>query len=101
MIYVLPGGKITGAGLLAFCNATEGVISTYSYNGGEINVGTLNLNGGTLYNAANAQLTVTELKGGDANSRLVNQGNAIVFKLALISLENIVVNGQAHMVYPP
>lgn len=76
MIYVLPGGKITGAGLLAFCNATEGVISTYSYNGGEINVGTLNLNGGTLYNAANAQLTVTELKGGDANSRLVNQGNA-------------------------
>ena len=76
MIYVLPGGKITGKGLLAFHNATEGAISTYSYNGGEINVGTINLNGGTLYNAANAQLACDELLGGASNSRLINQGNA-------------------------
>ena len=76
MIYVLPGGKITGKGLLAFHNATEGAISTYSYNGGEINVSTVNLNGGTLYNAANAQFTCDELLGGATNSRLMNHGNA-------------------------
>lgn len=76
MIYVMPGGKISGDGLLAFNNATEGIITTYSYNGGEINVGTINLNGGTLYNAANAQLFADELLGGATGSRLINQGNA-------------------------
>ena len=47
MIYVLPGGKITGAGTLQFSNGTE----TFSYNGGTITVENININGGTLYNA--------------------------------------------------
>ena len=47
MIYVLPGGKITGAGTLQFSNGTE----TFSYNGGTLTVENININGGTLYNA--------------------------------------------------
>ena len=77
MIYVLPGGKITGKGLLAFHNATEGLKTTYSYNGGTINVGTINLNGGTLYNANGATVQATDIQGGAANSKLINQGKAV------------------------
>lgn len=47
MIYVMPGGKITGDGELQFSNGTE----TYSYNAGVITVKDININGGTLYNA--------------------------------------------------
>lgn len=76
MVYVMPGGKISGKGLLKFSNATEGIITPYSYNGGSIDVGTIDLNGGTLYNAANGQLKASELVGGGTGSRLINQGNA-------------------------
>jgi hypothetical protein len=47
MIYVMPGGKITGDGQLQFSNGTE----TFSYNAGTITVKDVNINGGTLYNA--------------------------------------------------
>lgn len=47
MIYVMPGGKITGDGELQFSNGTE----TYSYNAGVITVKDININGGILYNA--------------------------------------------------
>ena len=76
MIYVLPGGKITGDGLLALNNGTQGAITAYSYNGGTIDVNTINLNGGTLYNASHGQLRCTQLQGGASGSRLINQGNA-------------------------
>jgi len=45
--YVYPGGKVQGEGTLQFANGT----GSYNYNGGTIDVGTINNNGGTLYNA--------------------------------------------------
>jgi len=73
MVYVQTGGSITGDGTLRFYNGTE---ENYSYNGGTIDVGTLDLNGGTLYNAAGATVDADELNGGSSNSLLINQGYA-------------------------
>ena len=47
LIYVLPGGKITGEGTVDFVTAN----GTYCYNAGTITAKTIQLNGGTLYNA--------------------------------------------------
>lgn len=47
-LVVLPGGEVTGNGKVEFCNGTDGDL--LSYNGGTINVGTFNNNGGDFYN---------------------------------------------------
>lgn len=94
MIYVMPGGKITGDGQLQFSNGTE----TYSYNAGIITVKDININGGTLYNAGkiggvegenNPALTGP---GGttEAPSKFINMGKATLASVggAGISVEN-------------
>jgi len=67
-IHVLAGGTITGAGKLEFANGTN----TYSYNGGTIDVGTINNNGGTLYNAG--VLEADHMLGGGGLSIYENAG---------------------------
>lgn len=67
-IHVLAGGTITGAGKLEFANGTN----TYSYNGGTIDVGTINNNGGTLYNAG--VLEADHMLGGAGLSIYENAG---------------------------
>lgn len=97
MIYVMPGGKITGAGTLQFSNGTE----TFSYNGGDITVKNININGGTLYNAGNigtdGETDATKLPyltgpaGTDpAPSKLINVGHCTLDRLdgAGIAIEN-------------
>jgi len=74
MIYVQSGATVKGEGTLEFSNGT----TEYSYNGGTIDVGTLNINGGTLYNANGATLYADDLRGGASNSTLINQGKVIV-----------------------
>lgn len=80
MIYVMPGGKITGAGTLQFSNGTE----TFSYNGGTLTVKDININGGTLYNAGQIggvtgeyNPALTGPAGTPANpSKFINMGHA-------------------------
>ena len=59
-IVVLRGGKITGDGTVAFQNGTSSDL--VSYNGGTIDVGTFNNNGGDFYNYGT--LKATTLLGG-------------------------------------
>ena len=75
-IVVLPGGKITGNGKVAFNNGTSSEL--LSYNGGEINVGTFNNNGGDFYNYGT--LRATSLLGGAGKSCYYNHN--------LISIKN-------------
>lgn len=75
-IVVLPGGKISGKGSIVFTNGTDQ--NLISYNGGEINVGTFNNNGGDFYNFGT--LKATSLLGGAGNSRYYNH--------SLISIKN-------------
>lgn len=69
-IVVLPGGKITGEGTVAFHNGTSEEL--ISYNGGEINVGTFNNNGGDFYNYGT--LKASNLLGGAGKSCYYNHG---------------------------
>ncbi|MBR1504552.1 MAG: DUF4842 domain-containing protein [Prevotella sp.] len=71
-IHVLNGGSITGTGELQFANGTI----SYNYNDGTIDVGTLNINGGTLYNTARGTITAKVFTGGASNSLLINHGSA-------------------------
>ena len=66
--YVYPGGKVQGEGTLQFANGTN----TYNYNGGTIDVGTINNNGGTLYNAGT--LEADHMLGGAGLSIYENAG---------------------------
>lgn len=75
-IVVLPGGKITGEGTVAFNNGTS--TELLSYNGGEINVGTFNNNGGDFYNYGT--LKATSLLGGAGKSCYYNHN--------IISIQN-------------
>ena len=75
-IVVLPGGKITGNGTVAFNNGTSAEL--VSYNGGEINVGTFNNNGGDFYNYGT--LKATSLLGGAGKSCYYNHN--------IISIQN-------------
>lgn len=79
MIYVMPGGIIEGEGSLQFSNGTQ----TYSYNAGTITVKSININGGTLYNAGNigiADGTKPALTGPGGTpeqpSKFINLGHA-------------------------
>jgi len=94
MIYVMPGGKITGDGELQFSNGTE----TYSYNAGVITVKDININGGTLYNAGKIggvegenNPALTGPAGTVENpSKFINMGKATLASVggAGISVEN-------------
>lgn len=66
--YVYPGGQVKGEGKLQFANGT----GSYNYNGGTIKVGTINNNGGELYNAGIIESDY--LEGGAGGSRYVNAG---------------------------
>ena len=63
VIYVLPGGEITGEGTVEF---TDGA-STFSYNSGTISTNEILLSSGTLYNngtiGSSSQTTSTSLVG--------------------------------------
>ena len=72
--YVYPGGKVQGEGTLQFANGT----GSYNYNGGTIDVGTINNNGGTLYNAGVIEANIIE--GGDGLSIYENAGKVHVGK---------------------
>ena len=102
MIYVMPGGVIEGDGQLQFSNGTQ----TFSYNGGNITVKNININGGTLYNAGtlgnpNNIQTALEGPGGTPEhpSLLVNLGQAYFTStsgagLAIYNACNIKVTGK-------
>ena len=70
--YVYPGGTVQGEGKLQFANGT----SSYNYNGGTIDVGTINNNGGTLYNAGVIEADIIE--GGAGLSIYENAGKVHV-----------------------
>ena len=67
-IVVLPGGKITGDGTVAFHNGTSSDL--VSYNGGTFDVGTFNNNGGDFYNYGT--LKAGTMDGGAGNSHYYN-----------------------------
>ena len=73
-IHILPGGTIQGKGKLEFSNGTN----SYNYNGGTIKVGTINNNGGTLYNAGTLQADIME--GGAGLSIYENAGKVHIGK---------------------
>ena len=66
--YVYPGGTVQGEGKLQFANGT----GSYNYNGGTIDVGTINNNGGTFYNAGIIEADLIE--GGAGLSIYENAG---------------------------
>jgi len=72
-IVVLKGGQITGQGALTFANGSTG---TFDYNAGTIDVGTLNNNGGEMYNYGT--LKTNELQGGAGLSVYVNHGTMTI-----------------------
>ncbi len=80
LIYVLPGGKIMGEGTVEFVTA-EG---TFCYNAGTITAKTIQINGGTLYNAGtignpeNPTSSITSEEELADNSLLVNGPNATI-----------------------
>lgn len=69
-IVVLPGGTITGEGAVAFHNGTS--TELLSYNGGTIDVGKFNNNGGDFYNYGT--LKAGTMDGGAGNSHYYNHG---------------------------
>lgn len=93
MIYVMPGGKITGEGTLEFANGTE----TFCHNDGTIDVANININGGVLYNSGtigSQSGTKPALIGPagttDSPSKLINMGTAYLSSVggAGMSVEN-------------
>ena len=66
--YVYPGGQVKGEGILQFANGSD----SYNYNGGTIDVDTINNNGGTLYNKGTLKANV--MMGGAGLSIYVNDG---------------------------
>ena len=93
MIYVMPGGKITGEGELEFANGTE----TFCHNDGTIDVANININGGVLYNSGtigSQSGTKPALIGPagteEAPSKLINMGTAYLSSVggAGMSVEN-------------
>jgi hypothetical protein len=74
--YVYPGGKVQGEGTLQFANGT----GSYNYNGGTIDVGTINNNGGTFYNAG--VLEADHMLGGAGLSIYENAGKVHIGEAA-------------------
>ena len=75
-IHIMPGGTIQGDGKLEFANGT----GSYNYNGGTINVGTINNNGGTLYNAGT--IKADHMLGGAGLSIYENAGKVHIGEAA-------------------
>ena len=73
-LVVMPGGKITGAGKIAFTNGTAE--DGYGYNGGTINIGTFTNNFGTMFNYGT--MTVGTLEGPSTNSLYINHKKMLV-----------------------
>ena len=73
--YVCPGGEVKGD-RLEFANGT----SSYNYNGGTIDVGTINNNGGTLYNAGTIE--ADHMLGGAGLSIYENAGKVHIGEAA-------------------
>jgi len=87
-IVVLPGGKITGKGGVEFSNGTDDALR--SYNGGTIEVGRFNNNGGNFYNYGTLKADLMD--GGAGNSRYYN--HALISIKATGSSANIrIYNG--------
>lgn len=97
MIYVLPGGQISGDGTVEF--ATESGI--YSYNAGVITAKNVSLYGGTLYNSgtlgstSSAVTTVNyAINDKGTPSMLVNNGIA---NLAALTGDEIAIQNGGYM----
>lgn len=67
-LVVMPGGKITGGGKLVVTNGNADGLE--GYNGGTIEIGTFNNNGGTFHNYGT--FTCTNLMGGAQKSSIYN-----------------------------
>lgn len=67
-LFVMHGGEISGKGLLEMANGSQ-----FSYNGGTIDVATLNNNGGTFYNYGT--ITCDMLQGSAWESKIINHGH--------------------------
>ena len=98
-IYVLPGGEITGEGVVEF-ETSDG---TFIYNGGTITAKNINLNEGTLFNAGTigkSDGTETKITCADNSSCiLANTGNAYLAEISgnNLTIENagfLKVNGE-------
>lgn len=83
IIYVLPGGEISGEGTVEFTDGTN----TYSYNAGSITTNEVRLSSGSLYNIGilgNGNNTNTTLYGeatkGDSPGLLFNYGSAYLMQ---------------------
>lgn len=72
-VVVMPGGKITGEGGIAFHNGSG---NGFDYNSGTIDVGWINNNGGDVFNYGN--LTATTLMGGAGLSCYYNHGRMTI-----------------------
>lgn len=79
VIYILPGGEITGEGALELSSAA----SEHHHNSGTINVQDLSINGGILYNDGTIGRTndpITSLSGENSENKdagiFINQGYA-------------------------
>lgn len=81
-LVVMPGGKITGAGKIAFTNGTAE--DGYGYNGGTINIGTFTNNFGTMFNYGT--MTVGTLEGPSTNSLYINHKKMLVTQAPKSSL---------------
>ena len=87
-IVVLPGGEISGKGGIEFSNGTDEALQ--SYNGGTINVGRFNNNGGNFFNYGTLKADLMD--GGAGNSRYYN--HALISIKATGSSANIrIYNG--------
>ena len=83
MIYVLPGGEISGDGMVEFTDGRN----TYSYNAGTITCSQIRLASGTLYNSgtigtsSGSQTTVAgEATSGSTPGQLYNYGEAYLMQ---------------------
>lgn len=74
--YVYRGGQVKGEGTLQFANGS----GSYNYNGGTIDVGTINNNGGTFYNAG--VLEADHMLGGAGLSIYENAGKVHIGEAA-------------------
>lgn len=93
LIYILPGGRITGKGTLEL--AHDGPATCY--NAGTLDAASILLSGGTVYNTGtigNAGLTETAVTcaddGAGHQGALVNHGFALLTQMdgALLSIQN-------------
>lgn len=73
-IVVLEGGTIEGKeGAMTFCNGSG---NSFDYNAGTINIGTMNNNGGNVYNYGDME--IGEFQGGSGNSTYINHSKMYI-----------------------